>query len=45
MFFLYPGDAGYEEMDPDAEGPRHRTERRQGQFHYLREIEWLPRNG
>ena len=43
MCMLYPGDAGYEDADPDVAGVRHRTETRDGRFHYTREIDWLPR--
>ncbi len=43
MCMLYPGDAGYEDADPSVEGVRHRTETRNGRFHYTREIDWLPR--
>ena len=36
MFMLYPGDAGYETSDPDAEGARHRCEVVGRSFRYER---------
>jgi len=35
--FLYEGDAGYEALDLEASGPRHRTYMIDGQLEYIRE--------
>jgi 8-oxo-dGTP pyrophosphatase MutT (NUDIX family) len=35
--FLYDGDAGYEALDLEASGPRHRTYMIDGQLEYIRE--------
>ena len=40
--FLYPGDAGYEQGEPETVGPRHRSQIIDGAFSYCRDYDWPP---
>lgn len=44
VFFLYPGDVGYHDGDPERPGKRHRTIGLGDRFEYVRDIEWVARD-
>lgn len=40
LLFLYPGDAGYETEEANADGPKHRSQIVERVFSYQRDYEW-----